>query len=289
MAEGQVQAMAEEHADDTTEPSPVVAEPQMPVYSLPVAYGNVEGETITGFMTSPIRPDSVGEAMGLAPGDTSLPAILLVHEWWGLNDNVRAMARRLAGEGFRVLAVDLYRDEIGNTPDEAQALMGQAMDDPEWMMDNMQAAYQYLADRYAAPSVAVMGWCFGGTVALMTATEMPQQLDGTIVYYGFPDQVADEQLAALDMPVIGFFGAEDGSIPVETAETFDSTLDSLGVENDIYIYDGAGHAFANPTGQNYQEEAAADAWDKTVAFLRETLYGLDAPVEDLEAVDVGEG
>ncbi|NBC16295.1 MAG: dienelactone hydrolase family protein, partial [Bacteroidetes bacterium] len=101
--------------------------------------------------------------------------------------------------------------------------------------------------------------------------------------------VANEQLAALEMPVIGFFGAEDGSIPVETAETFDSTLDSLGVENDIYIYDGAGHAFANPTGQNYQEEAAADAWDKTVAFLRETLYGLDAPVEDLEAVDVGEG
>jgi carboxymethylenebutenolidase len=286
VAEGQVEAMAEEHADDTVEPSPVVSEPKIPVYSLPVAYANVEGETITGFMTSPIRPDSVAEVMGLAPGDTSLPAVLLVHEWWGLNDNVRAMANRLAGEGFRVLAVDLYRDEVGNTPDEAQALMGQAMREQEWMMDNMQGAYQYLADRYNAPSVAVMGWCFGGTVALMTAAELPQELKAAVIYYGFPDQVSEDALADLNMPVLGIFGAEDTSIPVETVRSFESTLDDLGVTNEILIYENAGHAFANPTGQNYQAEAAAEAWDETVVFLRETLYGLDAPVEDLEPVDV---
>lgn len=288
MAEGQVESAAEQHANDTADPSPMVAEPQMPVYALPVAYGDVEGEPVTGFMAAPTRPDSVAEVMGMAPGDTSLPAVLLIHEWWGLNDNVRGMARRLAGEGFRVLAVDLYRDEVGNTPDEAQALMGQAMRNQERMMDNMQAGYRYLAERYNAPDVAVMGWCFGGTVTLMAATTMPQQLDAAVVYYGFPDQLGDDELAQLEMPVVGFFGAEDSSIPVETVNQFEAALDSLNVENDIYVYDGAGHAFANPTGRNYQEEAAEDAWDKTIAFLRETMYGLDAPVEELEPVNAAE-
>ena len=281
----QTQAMAEQHADDSVQASPVVAEPRIPVYNGPVSYGTADGTIVTGFLSSPIRPDSVAEMMDMAPGDTSLPAVLLVHEWWGLNPHVRVMANRIAGEGFRVLAVDLYRDEVATTPDQAEMLMGQAMRTQERMMENMRAGYEYLTEeQYQAPSVAVMGWCFGGTVSLMTAAEMPQQLDAAVVYYGFPDQVSRDELSQLQMPVLGIFGAEDESIPVETVNEFRSTLEELGIEHDIHVYEDAGHAFANPTGQNYVEGAAEDAWDKTIAFLRETLYGVEAPVEGFDTV-----
>ena len=265
--------MAREHGSDTTAASPMVQEPMIPVTAEEVRYGTIEGEFAEGYLAAPANPDSVAEAMGTS--GAALPGVIMVHEWWGLNDNVRAMARRLAGEGYRVLAVDLYGGEVASTPAEARQLVGLAMDHPDRITQNTQAAYAYLTEEMGAPSVAVMGWCFGGGVSLQTALALPQELDGAIIYYGRVEGTDQDQLAELEMPILGLFGGEDQGIPVEGVRQFEQTLDELGKDAEIVIYEDAGHAFANPTGQNYVPDAAEDAWEKTTTFLRETLYEED--------------
>lgn len=264
--------MAEQHQDDTPEATALVMEPRIPVTTSDVEY---HAGGASGYMAAPTRPDSVLNVMG--DGSGALPAVILIHEWWGLNENVKGAARRLAGEGFRVLAVDLYGGEVGTTPEEAQALMGQTMNDGAAIDANLKAAYDYLTQQQNAPRVAVMGWCFGGRMSLRAAVNMPTDLDAAVIYYGHVSGFTREQLAALEMPIYGFFGAEDSSIPVADVDAFRSTLDDLGKDATVEVYDGAGHAFANPSGQNYVEEAARETWDKTTAFLKEALYpGSDA-------------
>ncbi|MGI9173864.1 MAG: dienelactone hydrolase family protein [Rhodothermales bacterium] len=262
--------MAREHQSDTTAASPMVQEPMIPVTAEEVQYGTIEGEFANGYLAAPANPDSVVEAMGTS--GAALPGVIMVHEWWGLNDNVRAMARRLAGEGYRVLAVDLYGGEVASTPAEARQLVGLAMDHPDRITQNTEAAYAYLTEEMGAPSVAVMGWCFGGGVSLQTALALPQEIDGAIIYYGRVEGVDRDGLAKLEMPILGLFGGEDQGIPVEGVRQFEETLDELSKDAEIVVYEDAGHAFANPTGQNYVPDAAEDAWEKTITFLRETLY-----------------
>ena len=258
--------MMEQHRDDTTTASPVAQEPDIPVTAEDVRYGTVGGEFVEGYLAAPTSPDSVAEA---------LPAVILIHEWWGLNDNVRTMARRLAGEGYRVLAVDLYGGEVASTPAEARQLMSLATDEPDRLMQNTEAAYDYLTSEHDAPRVAAMGWCFGGGMVLQTALALPEKLDGAVIYYGRVGNASQEQLAQLQMPIIGLFGGEDEGIPVADVRQFEATLEELGKDAEIHVYEGAGHAFANPTGQNYVADAAEDAWEETTSFLRETLYGGD--------------
>jgi carboxymethylenebutenolidase len=134
----------------------------------------------------------------------------------------------------------------------------------------LKQAYQYLAQQQDEREIGVIGWCFGGGWSLETALALPQKIDATVIYYG--RLVTDPQrLEKLDMPVIGFFGAEDNGIPREKVKAFEAALNEVGVTNSIYIYEGAGHAFANPSGTRYQAKAAEDAWQKTVAFLNEYL------------------
>ena len=266
--------MMEQHRDDTTTASPMAQEPEIPVTAEDVQYGTVGGEFVEGYLAAPASPDSVAEAMGRTSGE-ALPAVILIHEWWGLNDNVRTMARRLAGEGYRVLAVDLYGGEVASTPAEARQLMSLATDEPDRLTQNTEAAYDYLTSEHDAPRVAAMGWCFGGGMALQTALALPEKLDGAVIYYGRVGNADREELAQLQMPLLGLFGGEDEGIPVADVRQFEATLEELGKDAEIHVYEGAGHAFANPTGQNYVADAAEDAWEETTAFLRETLYGGD--------------
>ncbi len=260
--------MAEQHADDTTAATIVVREPILPVEAEQVVYG-AGTPYAPGYMAYPARPDSVVEARG---GQGGLPGLIVIHEWWGLNANVAAMARRLAGEGFRTLAVDLYAGEVADTPEEAQELMALATQDPERIVDNLAAAHQTLAQEYDAPEVGVIGWCFGGTMALNAALALPVELDAAVIYYGQVSEAQPEELAELEMPILAFFGAEDESIPVEEVRAFEEEMDELGKDIEVHIYEGAGHAFANPTGRNYVPQAAQDAWEETTAFLKEHLY-----------------
>ncbi|MGB0564114.1 MAG: dienelactone hydrolase family protein [Spirulinaceae cyanobacterium] len=237
--------------------------PSQPVLAGTVTYGTTaEDEPIHGYLARP--------AEQFEPS----PAIIVIHEWWGLNDNVATMTRRLAGEGYTALAVDLYNGEVAQTREQARELVGTVRNDqggPERAQDNLRQAYAYLETTQNAPAIASLGWCFGGTWSLNTALLFPTELDAAVIYYGGGITTDPEQLKTLEMPIIGFFGAEDSNPDPETVAEFERVLKELGKSVEVHLYEDAGHAFANPSGTRYVEAAAMDAWEKTIAFLAEHL------------------
>jgi carboxymethylenebutenolidase len=195
------------------------------------------------------------------------PGIVMIHENRGLRPEIKTMADELAREGYMVLAVDLFEGKVVETQPEARELT--ASFDNAKGVENMRAAAKYLRDK-GATKMASLGWCFGGrqSVALAISGE---PLDATVVYYGGNMATTTDKLAPISWPVLGIFGDQDQAIPVETVRMFEASLNTLGVENEIHIYPGVGHAFANPSGANYAPNETKDAWAKTVSFLNEHL------------------
>jgi carboxymethylenebutenolidase len=194
----------------------------------------------------------------------------MIHEWWGLNDNIRAMAERLAAEGYIVLAVDLFGGGVATTPGAARQLMMQAVENRDSVTSNIEQAYAFVSDTAGAPRVASLGWCFGGGWSLSTAMLFPEDLDAAVIYYG---QVTDDEdrLSPVEVPILGLFGSEDSGIKLESVQRFEGALERLGKDFEIQVYDGAGHAFANPSGRNFNAEYAEDAWNRTLRFLSDHL------------------
>lgn len=210
--------------------------------------------------------DSVG-FLAVPVQEGSFPGVILVHEWWGLNDNIKDMAGELASHGYNVLAVDLYNGKVATDSAGARELVSGI--DQESANANMSAALDYLKNNFNAPKVASLGWCFGGGQSMQLALS-GEELDATLIYYG--SLVTDRaELERIEWPVLGVFGGEDQSIPVATVNEFDAALDGLSIENEIYVYDGVGHAFANPSGANYAPDETMDAWGKTLDFLEKNL------------------
>lgn len=194
------------------------------------------------------------------------PGVVMVHEWWGLNEYMKETARQLAGHGYRVLAVDLF-GEVATTPDRARVLTGAIV--PSEAVQNMRSAVIFLREN-GSTRVASLGWCFGGGQALQLALAEGERLDATVIYYG--QLVTDASaLRHITWPVLGIFGEEDTSIPVERVQAFQAGLSEAGVENQVIIYPGVGHAFANPSGANYAPDETRDAWTKTLGFLEANL------------------
>lgn len=213
------------------------------------------------------------------PGD--YPGVIMIHEWWGLNDNIKNMAEQLADQGYVVFAVDLYGGEVAQDSDKARELATSVRSNPDDAIQTMREAVDYLEQR--TDRVASLGWCFGGQQSLQLS--LNDELDATIIYYG--NLVEDpEQLQSLSGPVLGIFGAEDSGIPVESVRNFESALNQINVQNDITIYDGVGHAFANPSGSNYAPEETMDAWEKTLAFLEANLKQPVEPMSETTKPDV---
>lgn len=254
-------SMIVEHQNEKPIPTAIaLVPPSQPVIAEKVNYATVDAQTVTGYFAQP-------EA-----NDRSLPGLIIIHEWWGLNENIKAMARRLAGEGYKVLAVDLYGGKVGQTPQQARALVQTVGQNTDSAKNNLQQAYQYLVTQQETPKVGVMGWCFGGSWSLQTALLLPQKIAATVIYYGGQiSEFTNTQLQTLQMPILGIFGAEDRSIPVTEVRQFEANLARLGKEAEIIIYENAGHAFANPSGERYVPEAAEAAWSKTIDFLNKHL------------------
>jgi carboxymethylenebutenolidase len=252
--------MAREHSGDSPVASPAAqVEPGGSVVSEEVVYADLEGAQIKGYLA---RPEVEG----------TLPGVVVIQEWWGLNDNIRSMADRLAGEGYLALAVDLYEGEVADNRDDALRLVRSSMEHPERLQENLRQAVAHLRQDLGVTRLGVIGWCFGGGWSLQTALLVPEQIDAAVVYYGrVPTEPAD--LEPLEAPLLGIFGALDGGIPVDQVRAFESALQSLGKEATIHIYDDADHAFANPSGTRYNEAAATDAWEKTLSFLARQLEG----------------
>ena len=258
--------MAQEHQHDKPAPTPAAAqEPAHPVSAEEVTYAQAGGKPVHGYLARP------REAKGSLP---ALPALVVIHEWWGLNDNIRSMTRRLAGEGYQALAVDLYGGATADTPDAAMKLMNGVLADTAPAAANLKQAVAYLKGK-GAKKIGVIGWCFGGGWSLQTALLAPDDVAATVIYYGHLE-TDPAKLAILKSPVISFFGAEDKSIPVDGVHAFEAELKKQGKPVEVHVYDGAGHAFANPSGGNYRPEAARDAWQRTTAFLARHLKGNDA-------------
>lgn len=207
-----------------------------------------------GFLAKPI---SEGE----------FPGIIMIHEWWGLNENIHDMAEKLASHGYLVLAVDLYEGQVGTNADEARQLIGSF--EQSKGIENMNSAVGYLQENYSPTSMGSIGWCFGGQQSLNLALNN-DDMDATVIYYGRL-VTEPEQLSLIDWPVLGIFAELDNGIPLETVEKFEESLNKVGVENEIHIYPGVDHAFANPSGERYAPEESQDAWDKTIKFLKENL------------------
>ncbi|MEB3355368.1 MAG: dienelactone hydrolase family protein [Synechococcales bacterium] len=249
------------HLGDRPVPTPAVAQaPRQEVTAEPVTYGTVAGEEITGYLARP------------ANATEPLPGLIVIHEWWGLNENIEMMTQRLAGEGYAALAVDLF-GQTADTPEAARSQVQAATQNPALLQENLRQAYRYLVETEAAPTIGSIGWCFGGSWSLQTALLFPDTLDAAVIYYGGNLVTDPTELEPLSMPILGIFGGIDDNPPVETVREFESVLNDLDKSVEIYIYEGADHAFANPSGTRYNAAAAADAWEKTIAFLNEHLKG----------------
>ena len=260
--------MAAEHQHDKPSATPAAtAAPAQPVTADMVTIGDTAG-TLRGYLAQPaVAPGK--PATGAGPAPAPLPGIIVIHEWWGLNDNVKAMTRRLAGEGYQALAVDLYGGAVADTPDAAKQLMGAVMANREAAAAILRRADELLKQR-GAPKIGVIGWCFGGGWSLAAAIDLPQGIDAAVMYYGQPEKDR-ARLERLRAPLLGFFGAADQSIPAAAVREMEGALKQLGKQVDIRVYDGAGHAFANPSGTNYRPAAAEDAWSRTRAFFKQYL------------------
>ena len=275
-------AMSREHAGGVPTASPITATSGDDLVTGSPVYATVGDNSVTGYLARPVFE-------GRAAGDAApvLPGLIVIHEWWGLNQNIQQMAERFAEEGYVALAVDLYGGESAETPEQARGLMETAMGREAALTDNLTQAFEYLKLQENVGEVGVVGWCFGGGWALRTALALPERIDAAAIYYG--QLVTDrDRLATLDMPILGIFGAEDEGIPVSQVRGFEDALDALGKDAHVEVYEGAGHAFANPSGERYVAAAAEDAWQKTIAFFDEHLRGGPGADGDPAADDMEE-
>jgi carboxymethylenebutenolidase len=215
--------------------------------------------------------DETVNAMLYTPaGKGPFPALIVIHEWWGLNDWVKGQASKLADEGYVALAIDLYRGKVADNPDLAHELMRGVPEDRATR--DLKAAYDYLASQPDVKKnrMGAIGWCMGGGYALDVALAEPH-LAADVINYGHL-ATDPEALKKIQAPILGLFGGQDRGITPEDVKKFQQAMEKQGKKIDVKIYSDAGHAFENPNNkQGYRPEDAADAWKRTVAFLNDTL------------------
>ena len=229
-------------------------------------------DNVSGYL---VYPSASAITSSTAAAGKKPPAVIMIHEYWGLNDNIKNMARTLAKQaGHVVLAVDLFEGQSTKDPNQARQLMKSVIDNPQRAISNLQAAVKYVSSLPFVNSskIASIGWCFGGGQSLQLALHSVQHpLAATVLYYGTPLVTDKRELSKIKWPVLGIFGDHDLANPLPLINTFKAALDNDGITNQIIIYKGLGHAFANPSGANYAPQQTADAWQKTLKFLSKYL------------------
>ena len=232
----------------------VVAASPVKTQDISLLSGN---ETIAGYLAV---PESAGRH----------PAVVVIHEYWGLNDWVKEQARKLAEQGYAALAVDLYRGEVAYDPSLAHELM-RGMPQDRAIRD-LKAAFDFLAARpdVTKEKIGTAGWCMGGGLALQFAISEPRLAACVVNYGAMPTEPAEIQ--KILAPVLGNYGAEDRGIPTKAVRDFEQAMKAANKSIDVKIYPGVGHAFENPNNKlGYSEVPAQDAWNRTVAFLEHFL------------------
>ena len=232
-----------------------------PVLRRAVAAG-LEGVTIK---TADGR--SVSGALAV-PAQTPAPGVVLIHEWWGLNDQIKSVAAELARNGYLTIAIDLFGGHVAATADQAATQSRAVAADPAPARATLVAWIEWLKRNPKCDGhLATWGYCFGGGWALNGALAAP--VDATVIYYGNVRKSAAE-LAPLEGPVLMHYGLLDRNINTAMVEGFEAAAMTAGKQVTVYAYAGANHAFANPTGAAYPyvKDAAELAWKRSLAFLR---------------------
>ena len=238
----------------------------------------VSSVTFPGFLIAPT-------------GNATYPALILIHEIWGLNDHIKDVAKRYAKEGYLVFAPDLFagtpiencvspelfaemRDPAKR--DEAQKKMRKAlapMQSPEFakdMIQKLQACFAYLEEhKNSTKKIGVLGFCFGGTYCYTLATEQPN-LQAAVPFYGHAPEPL-EKLKTISCPVLAFYGEQDTGL-VSALPELKEAMKTYHIDFEAVVYSNCGHAFFNDTNKHmYNKAAATDSWKKSIAFLAQNL------------------
>ena len=207
----------------------------------------------------------VGASLAM-PARTPAPAVMLIHEWWGLNDQIKSVAAELAREGYIALAIDLFKGSVAGDSKQAMAQIRGL--DPAVANETVAAWMGWLrAHAKGNGKLATLGWCFGGGWSLNASLAAPS--DATVIYYGRVNKSAGE-LAKLKGPVLGHFGTLDKFIDKPMVSGFEREMKAAGKAHRVHWYD-ADHAFANPTTARYDEADAKLAWRRTLDFLNRQI------------------
>lgn len=230
----------------------------LPVAAEMMPYSEAEDGLIRGYFAYP--------ASMVEP----LPAVLLIHDWWGLDDVVRAQADALAEQGYVAFAVDLFHGKVASNTTEAAALSRRLLDETELAKANIAAAYRFVTDVAGSPKVAVLGWSMGGQWATQTPAFVDGEVAGVVSYYGQLDEQPDA-IAGLSAPLLGLFAENDRSVAPAAVRAYRQAAEEAEKDVDLYIFPRVSSGFANPEDSRYDEAAASEAWQRTLSFLARTL------------------
>jgi len=225
-----------------------------------IEYTRPDGQSVKGYLAQPANA-------GNAPG------VVVIQEWWGLDEEVKSVADRLAAAGYRALVPDLYRGKLALEAKEAEHLMGD-LDFGDAAGQDIRGAVQYLKAT-GSKKVAVTGFCMGGALTVLAACNVPE-LDGTVVWYGYPP-LEYVNAEAIQKPMLAHWATHDDFFAISGVDQLEAKLKEAGVSFDFERYD-AKHAFANPKSDSrglpplqYKPEAAKLAWERTFDFLKKNL------------------
>jgi carboxymethylenebutenolidase len=220
------------------------------------------GGTVMGTMIDFMRPDGAKTKGYLTMAGQGRPGIVVIQEWWGLNDQICGVADRFARAGYNALAPDLYKGRVTTQPDEANHLMS-GLDFAGATHQDLRGAMQRL--KAQSGKAAVMGYCMGGALTIAAAVHVPE-VDAAVCFYGIPPKdFADPD--KIRVPFQGHFANKDDWCTPAAVDDLEKTLKAAGIRHEIYRYDAA-HAFANERSAAYDVGCANQAWERMTAFLK---------------------
>jgi carboxymethylenebutenolidase len=225
-----------------------------------IEFKRPDGQVVSGYLAEPFDK-------------ANAPGVVVIQEWWGLDDEVKAVADRLAKAGYRALVPDLYRGKLAIEANEAEHLMGD-LNFGDAASQDIRGAVQYLKATGSA-KVGVTGFCMGGALTILAACNVPE-LDASIVWYGNPP-LEYVNAEAISKPMLGHWAMHDEFFPIAGVDHLEQKLKQAGVNYEFHRYDTK-HAFANPKSDGrglaplkYNAEAAQLAWERTLNFLQKNI------------------
>ena len=225
-----------------------------------ISYARPDGKASSGYMVEPTQ-------------GSKAPGVVVIQEWWGLDEQIKGVAEKLAARGYRALVPDLYRGKLALEANEAEHLMN-GLDFADAASQDIRGAVQYLKAT-GSSKAGVMGYCMGGALTLLASVHVPES-DANATWYGYPplDYIDASKIKA---PLLGHWGTQDQFFAIAGVDTLEQRLQAAKVKYEFYRYD-AKHAFANEESDTrnmpqlgYNPEAAKLAWDRTMAFFQEHL------------------